>query len=100
MAWPFFFPQDHITCWIALDDATIANGCMTVIPKSFKWGPVDTQLREQFLTIPELDEPVPVELRAGCCMFHHALNFHSTGPNTTPDRRRGLALHYMRATTK
>ena len=59
MAWPFFFPQDHITCWIALDDATIANGCMTVIPQSFKWGPVATQLRGQFLTCLLYTSPSP-----------------------------------------
>src|SRR5436309_374751 len=22
-AWPFFIPQDHVSCWIALDDATV-----------------------------------------------------------------------------
>src|SRR3954447_23846170 len=39
-AWPFFIPQDHISCWIALDDATVDNGCMTVIPGSHHWGPI------------------------------------------------------------
>lgn len=40
LAWPYFIPQDHVTCWIALDDATVENGCMTVIPGSHKWGGV------------------------------------------------------------
>lgn len=33
-------------------------------------------------------------------MFHHGLNFHRTGANPTPKRRRGLALHYIHAETK
>ena len=48
---------------------------------------------------PLLPEPVPVEVKAGYCMFHHGLNFHRTEANPTPNRRRGLALHYMRSET-
>ena len=70
---------------------------MTVIPASHQWGPIRHDLQETFLSNPLLAEPVPVELPAGSCMFHHGLNFHRTGANTTPHRRRGLALHYMRS---
>ena len=99
VAWPQFAPQDQISCWVALDDATIDNGCMTVLPGSHQWGPIGSQERAQFLKHPLVPEPVPVELEAGFCMFHHGLNFHRTGANSTPHRRRGLALHYMRAET-
>ena len=98
-AWPQFAPQEHISCWIALDDATVDNGCMTVIPGSHKWGPIARDYRDRFLNSSLLPEPVPVELPAGHCMFHHGLNFHRTGANPTPDRRRGLALHYLRSET-
>lgn len=99
-AWPFFVPQDHVTCWIALDDATVENGCMTVIPGSHKWGPVNREYKQRFIDDPEIATPTPVELKAGHCMFHHGLNFHRTGANPTPNRRRGLALHYLHAETK
>ena len=62
-------------------------------------GTIGRQERAQFLKHPLVPEPVPVELEAGFCMFHHGLNFHRTGANSTPHRRRGLALHYMRAET-
>jgi ectoine hydroxylase-related dioxygenase (phytanoyl-CoA dioxygenase family) len=88
-----------VSCWIALDDATIDNGCMTVIPGSHNWGPIGSEQRERFLVDPLLPDPVPVELPAGSCMFHHGLNFHRTGANTRPNRRRGLALHYIRSET-
>lgn len=99
-AWPFFIPQEHVSCWVALDDATVENGCMTVIPGSHKWGAVAQEYKKNFLSDPELYKPVPVEVKAGHCMFHHALNFHRTGANPTPHRRRGLALHYLHAETK
>ena len=99
-AWPFFVPQDHVSCWVALDDATVENGCMTVIPGSHKWGPVTREYKQHFLDDPEIAKPTPVELKAGHCMFHHGLNFHRTGANPTPNRRRGLALHYLHAETK
>ena len=100
VAWPFFIPQNHISCWVALDDATVENGCMTVIPGSHKWGPIPAEYKGKFFADPELTKPTPVELKAGHCMFHHALNFHRTGANPTPNRRRGLALHYLHAETK
>lgn len=99
MAWHQFAPQGHISCWVALDDATVENGCMTVIPGSHKWGPIASEYKDRFLTNPLVTEPVPVELPAGSCMFHHGLNFHRTGANSTANRRRGLALHYIRAET-
>ncbi|MDA0840333.1 MAG: phytanoyl-CoA dioxygenase family protein [Planctomycetota bacterium] len=100
VSWPFFIPQNHVSCWLALDDATVENGCMTMIPGSHKWGPVDRRYLRAFLDDPEIPEAVPVELKAGECLFHHALNFHRTGANPTPNRRRGLAMHYLRADTK
>ena len=99
VAWPMFAPQNHVSCWVALDDATIDNGCMTVIPGSHRWGPIAREYRDRFLELAHVADPVPVEVKAGHCMFHHGLNFHRTEANTTPNRRRGLALHYLDAET-
>ncbi len=99
VAWPQFAPQGHVSCWVALDDATIENGCMTVLPGSHKWGPIERNWKPAFLESSLIPDPVAVELPAGHCMFHHGLNFHRTGANPTPNRRRGLALHYIRSET-
>lgn len=99
-AWPWLIPQMAVSAWVALDDATVENGCMTVIPGSHKWGPVPREQKDAFLTMPELADPMPVEIKAGHCMFHHGQNMHRTGANQTPHRRRGLALHYMPSETK
>ena len=99
VAWPQFAPQNHVSCWVALDDATVENGCMTVIPGSHKSGPISRAQRDAFINNPLVSDPVAVEVEAGSCMFHHGLNFHRTGANPTPQRRRGLALHYIRSET-
>lgn len=99
VAFPWFLPQVAVSCWVALDDATVENGCMTVIPGSHKWGPVAKEYKDTFLNSGKFAEPVPVEIKAGECMFHHGLNWHRTGANSTPNRRRGLALHYIQSET-
>jgi ectoine hydroxylase-related dioxygenase (phytanoyl-CoA dioxygenase family) len=97
--WTFFAPHDHVTCWIAIDEATEENGCLHYLAGSHVWGYVDTahlpNLREQLK-----DSDVSVPRKPGYGVFHHSLTLHQTGPNTTPNRRRGIALHYIRAETR
>ena len=40
-----------------------------------------------------------VPLRPGSVSFHHSLILHGSSANTSGKRRRGYAVHYMRATT-
>ena len=41
------------------------------------------------------DHGIPVELKAGECMFHHCLNFHGTPPNVTERQRRAFVMIFM-----
>ena len=36
--WTFSQPMGHLACWIALDDATVENGCLYYVPGSHRWG--------------------------------------------------------------
>jgi hypothetical protein len=89
--------------WIALDDATVANGCMHVIPGGHHDGPKrhfhgrDCEIVEGRL---DFDRQVPVELPAGGAMFFHGLLPHQTPPNSSPARRRALQFHYRSATSQ
>ena len=38
---------------------------------------------------------IPVELKAGECMFHHCLNWHGTPPNVTEHQRRAFVMIFM-----
>lgn len=101
--WPSREPG-MLSCWMALDDVTIARGCMQFIPGSHKWGefpPISfagdgPSLRDYLSSEQDAKwNPVPVELKAGSCTFHHGLTFHFTNPNTTDHIRRALVTIYI-----
>jgi ectoine hydroxylase-related dioxygenase (phytanoyl-CoA dioxygenase family) len=94
-------PRDHLTVWIALDEATPENGCMTVIPGAHRDGLLNHEADEYETDIvindTEYDESDLVELpmEAGDALFTHCLVPHYTAPNTTEDWRRALIMSYM-----
>lgn len=83
--------------WAALDDATLENGCMHVIPGSHREGPVphyavrDWQLCDVSVKV-EKDEVVP--LKAGGILIFSGLLHHGTPPNMSKKRRRAIQTHY------
>jgi len=99
-------PMDHLTTWIALDDATPENGCMTVLPGGHKDGMLDHEAVEYDTDIviseTEYDEDEFVELpmEAGDVLFTHCLVPHYTAPNTTDQWRRALIMSYMDARSR
>jgi phytanoyl-CoA hydroxylase len=97
--WTFFAPHDHVTCWIAIDEATPENGCLRYLPGSHKWGYVDKDHYDRL--VEQLGQAeVMLPRKPGYAAFHHSLTFHYTGPNATPQRRRGMAIHYIRSDTR
>jgi ectoine hydroxylase-related dioxygenase (phytanoyl-CoA dioxygenase family) len=95
-----------VTCWTALDDVTLENGCMWVIPGSHLGGLVDHS--KPWLVGDRPDKQVPDELLdrsretaitmpAGSGSFHHSLLLHRSAANRSTRARRGLAVHYMSA---
>lgn len=101
--WPSKEPG-MLSCWMALDDVTIERGCMQFIPGSHKWGefpPISfagegKELKE-YMSEEQLAlwKPVPVEMPAGSCTFHHGLTFHYTNANTTDKVRRALVSIFI-----
>lgn len=102
-----YFPvlplADVVGVWIALDDATVANGCMHVLPGEHKIGPRRHHHDRDCEIVPDrLDasRAIPVELPAGGAIFFAGMLPHQTPPNQTPDRRRALQFHYRSATSR
>lgn len=99
-------PRDHLTVWIALDEATPENGCMTVIPGAHKDGMLEHAADEYETDIviqdTEYDESELVELpmEPGDALFTHCLVPHYTAPNTTDQWRRALIMSYMDARSR
>lgn len=102
--------RDRSLCggWIAMDDATLENGCLWVIPGSHKPGVLWPQYPHndpQFdCAVMSYDFPysdddaVPVEVPAGSIVFFNGYLLHRSLPNrATTGFRRCLVNHYMSA---
>lgn len=103
--WTRTQPMAHLTCWIALDDATRENGCLQYVPGSHKWdllpkpalagtmdaiqGVLSEEQRAAFT-------PVAVELPRGYAAFHHPLMLHGSSANTSDRPRRGTVINVVR----
>lgn len=94
--------------WIALDDATVDNGCLWVIPGSHSHGVLWEMERQDdprfdcsdtSVGFPYTDEDaVPVEIKAGSVVFFNGYTLHRSLPNVTESGfRRALVYHYMSA---
>ena len=97
-------PMNLVTAWAALDDVTLENGCLYVVPGSHLEGALDHSEpwhvgNRTDMQIPDSaidrSKETPITLKAGDCSFHHSLILHRSGPNNTPDFRRGYATHFM-----
>jgi ectoine hydroxylase-related dioxygenase (phytanoyl-CoA dioxygenase family) len=94
--------------WMAMDDATIDNGCLWVIPGSHRHGVLWPQAWHgdkrfdcalEARNFPYKDEDaIPVEVPAGSIVFFNGYLLHRSLPNNrTTGFRRALVNHYMSA---
>jgi phytanoyl-CoA hydroxylase len=97
-----FYPHtndDLLAVGICIDDMTIENGALLVVPESHK-GPIyDHHYEGHFsgaITDPAFDDKsaVPVELKAGGISIHHARAIHGSTPNRSKNPRRLLLFQY------
>lgn len=100
----------HITCWIALDDATRENGCVQYIPGSHKWDllPItglagDMEAIRSVLNDEQwemLQNPKAIELKKGEATFHHPLMIHGSNANSSDRQRRATVINAFRDGTR
>lgn len=102
----YFGPTDIegvVTAWVALDDATLENGCL-YFGDGTNLGPVydhyapegepfNLQLRAAVL---DKQPMTPAPVRKGGVSFHHGNTFHQSAPNHSTKWRRACALHFVR----
>jgi phytanoyl-CoA hydroxylase len=97
----FVEPQSYLTCWLALTEATEANGCPWVVPGAHLAG----TLRHRWvdpLGWQCLDSPadaVAARVPAGGAVVFSSLTPHSTGPNQTTEVRKAYIVQYALAGT-
>jgi 2-oxoglutarate-dependent dioxygenase len=93
-------PAAAATIWIALDDATVANGCVHYVLGSHRRGRIEHERTDPDSVLVEAvtdEEPVPYPVSAGSALIHHAQTLHGSPPNRTPWPRRAYCIVYMRA---
>ena len=98
--------DDLVTAWIALDEATLENGCMTYVPGSHKHGvfPIAHDPERPVHHIPDtgdldLPEAVHCPVPAGSVIFHHGCTLHASADNNTDTWRKALIMHFATSET-
>jgi ectoine hydroxylase-related dioxygenase (phytanoyl-CoA dioxygenase family) len=105
--WPILAPMTEVSAWVALDDADVDNGCMSMVPGSHLWGNnIDfIHTLKNFEDMPshfnghEI-QVVVCPVKKGEVHFHHALTWHGSHANTSGRPRRAIALHCMTQETR
>jgi len=106
--WPIR-PVATCTVWLAIDDATVENGCLNYMPGSHK----SRELRahrdnkaegltlNQELSADDYDDEQAfhLELKAGQMSLHDVFLVHGSEANNSPHSRRGMTLRYMPTTS-
>jgi ectoine hydroxylase-related dioxygenase (phytanoyl-CoA dioxygenase family) len=97
-----FSSRDALSIWVALDDATLGNGCMWYVPGSHKTARFENvgigeRLADLFKVYPEWRAigTVAVPCPAGSAVFHSGLTAHGAGANMTNKPRRAMTCAYM-----
>jgi ectoine hydroxylase-related dioxygenase (phytanoyl-CoA dioxygenase family) len=90
-------PQQYLTCWIPLTDATKANGCPQVTVGVHRSGTLEHRYVDPlgFECFHDPVGPVRVaEAPVGSVVAFSSLTPHLTGPNTTDEVRKAYIIQY------
>ncbi|CAA0832964.1 Phytanoyl-CoA dioxygenase [Striga hermonthica] len=98
----FTDPQTCTGLWLALEDATITNGCLWAIPGSHKDGLVRRFIRDESgvhfdKPSPSYDQKdfVPIEVKAGTLVVIHGDLIHQSFENKSSTSRHAYSLHVV-----
>ena len=88
-------PQQYLTCWVALNDATITNGCPWVVPGVHRLGTLEHWTADAgFQCLRDPEGAVAVEARAGSIVVFSSLTPHATGPNDSDGVRKAYIVQF------
>ena len=95
----FVQPQQYLTCWVALTDATVDNGCPQVVRGLHHLGTLRHEYIEPlgYECFSDAAGVVAAPVKAGGVVVFSSLTPHLTGPNTTDQVRKAYILQYAPA---
>lgn len=86
-----------LSCWVALDEATVENGCMWYVPGSHLH-PMRTHKQSgnkgALTCAGDEAEAVAMEVSPGDCIIHHGNTLHYSRGNSMNTRRRAFITNY------
>ena len=106
--WPLE-PMEVVTLWLAVDESTVENGCMRVIPGTHSFQLQEMKRRQDIpnvlssgIDLDLVDETTEVDimLEAGDVSGHHPNIIHGSNPNLSTKRRCGLTIRYIPSSTR
>ena len=91
----FIEPQQYLTCWIPLTDATEQNGCPVVVPGLHRRGTLAHHMtNDGFVCLDDPEGAVAVPAPAGSIVVFSSLTPHCTLPNRADGVRKTYILQY------
>ena len=97
-----FSDRNALSIWIALDDATLQNGCLFFVPGSnrettFENKGIGKNMDSIFEVYPQFikTNATAAPMKAGSCSFHNGLTIHGANANMTSGFRRAMTCAYM-----
>lgn len=96
-------PSPYLTLWLALNDATPENGCISALPGAYKKGLLPHENSPIGLVCHASDDPdqgVLVPVRAGSIAAFWSLTPHKSGANRSSGTRKAYVIQYSRAGLK
>jgi phytanoyl-CoA hydroxylase len=92
----FVEPQQYLTCWVALTDATELNGCPQVVPGLHRLGTLRHHFNDPlgWEIFENHPDAVAAPVSKGGVVVFSSLSPHLTGPNTTDQVRKAYILQY------
>ncbi len=87
-----------VSCWLALDNSTVNNGCMWFVPGSNR-----AEVRTHrfagkqggaLMCDASENEGAAIELKPGSCTFHHGRTLHYSRGNSTESQRRAFIVNF------
>lgn len=96
-------PSPYLTLWLALNDATPENGCISVLPGWYKKGLLphyDSPLGRVCHDADDPEQGVLVPVKAGSIAVFWSLTPHKSGANASQGTRKAYVIQYSHAGLK
>jgi phytanoyl-CoA hydroxylase len=104
---PFPWHQDHIhtptdrcfyNMWIALNDMTVENGCLWVLPRVGLDTVLeyhDTPYGKSCWSLEAPEQGIPMEMKRGSIFVITSKTLHKSGPNCTDTMRKAMLIAFV-----